>query len=483
MATPVFTPDFTIISDCDTIGTWTTNSAALDADIKKQGNFAIGGTCTNPKPTNYYTPASPIDIRGSHLRLWFISVLAANMDLQSNGGLQLMVSDGVNTGYWNVLGSDTYEGGWVLIVQDVQEPVDAGTKPDLSVISELGFRYNFASSPKNFQNTWFDYFVHGSGYSLTGGTANDPITWDDIATADADYSNGYGVVQKYNGVYFVTGGIEFSGAYFKDAGATVVYVSNPVSADYYRLTTAGSGYLQMGNTVGGRGVQGCSINCPSGYPVHVDFTNEEIDVLKIYGSVFRNVAEILCPSGSTNREFVSTSFEECSGVLVHTFKFRYCNWINADDLGAIIESNNHDVAYSNFINCGHGVYFPNSGTYDFNNLIFAGSDGVTKYDIENASSGLVIINATDSNPSYVDNTGPGSSTEIKNSVNITITVKDSNNQPIANASVAVYNDATRAQLMNEYTTALGIATESYNYLGDITLDIRVRKSSTGSIRY
>ena len=113
MATPIFTPDFTIISDCDAIGTWTTNAAALDADIKKQGNYAIGGTCTNSKPTNYFTPGAAINILGSHLRLWFTSVLAAYMDIQANCGLQFMVTDGTNTGYWNILGSDTYGGGWV----------------------------------------------------------------------------------------------------------------------------------------------------------------------------------------------------------------------------------------------------------------------------------------------------------------------------------------------------------------------------------
>ena len=37
--------------------------------------------------------------------------------------------------------------------------------------------------------------------------------------------------------------------------------------------------------------------------------------------------------------------------------------------------------------------------------------------------------------------------------------------------------------MNEDTTALGVATETYNYLADTDVYFRVRKSSIGNTRY
>ena len=372
------------------------------------------------------------------------------------------------------------------MIIDTNLPVDAGTKPDLTAITQLGFLYNFATSPKNFQNTWFDYFVHGSGYSVTGGTENDPLTWELIASGDADYANGYGVVQEYEGVYFVNGGIEFSGAYFKDTGSTVVYVENPIDYGYYRLSLAGSGHFQMGNKVGGRGIQGCSINCPEYYPAHILFDNPEIDDLAVYGTTFRNVAEVEVPPAlsGTLREFISCAFEECSGVYVDTAKFQYCNFVNADDYGVVIESEDHDVTDCNFINCVHGVLFPNSGTYEFDNLQFIGSDGVTKYDFENASpSGHIIVQAINtSNPQYYENTNGGTS-EIVNAVYVTITVKNAQNTLLQNVAVQVERTSDRYVVMNEYTDINGEAQESYNYLADTDITIKVRKSSPGSTRY
>jgi hypothetical protein len=73
---------------------------------------------------------------------------------------------------------------------------------------------------------------------------------------------------------------------------------------------------------------------------------------------------------------------------------------------------------------------------------------------------------------------------VSASVNITITVLDSDLDPIQDAQVAVYRSSDNVELMNEDTLSTCIAQQGFNYPGsDVDIYIRVRKSSTGSTRY
>ena len=74
-------------------------------------------------------------------------------------------------------------------------------------------------------------------------------------------------------------------------------------------------------------------------------------------------------------------------------------------------------------------------------------------------------------------------TDIQNSVTISILVVDTANNPIENAQVAVFKVSDNAQLMNEDTLGTGYATESYNYLADVDVYVRARKSFTGQTKY
>lgn len=47
----------------------------------------------------------------------------------------------------------------------------------------------------------------------------------------------------------------------------------------------------------------------------------------------------------------------------------------------------------------------------------------------------------------------------------------------------VYKDSDDTELINEVTNASGIATESFNFVSDTDIYVRVRKSSTGTTRY
>jgi hypothetical protein len=68
-------------------------------------------------------------------------------------------------------------------------------------------------------------------------------------------------------------------------------------------------------------------------------------------------------------------------------------------------------------------------------------------------------------------------------VNATVTVLNYLGNPIQNARVAIYKTSDNSQLMNTLTDASGMATATISYTSNIPIDIRVRKSSTGTTRY
>lgn len=118
-----------------------------------------------------------------------------------------------------------------------------------------------------------------------------------------------------------------------------------------------------------------------------------------------------------------------------------------------------------------------------------GSGGETHYiysakaDVYNNSGGAVTINVTGGGDTPTVRNSNGSSTTVNNAVTLTVTVVDTSNSPIQNAQTAIYRSSDALQLMNEDTNVSGIATESFNFVSNTDIYIRVRKSTVGDTRY
>jgi hypothetical protein len=67
---------------------------------------------------------------------------------------------------------------------------------------------------------------------------------------------------------------------------------------------------------------------------------------------------------------------------------------------------------------------------------------------------------------------------VNTSVTLTVTVKDTAGDPIQNAQVAILVESSGEILMNEDTTAGGIATEAANVSASTPVSVRVRKGSS-----
>jgi len=443
----------------------------------------------------YTRPSGSWDLSNTHIYIWANCIFASLLANKADGGLRVLVGDGTNVGYWYCEGSDTYAGGWVCLVADTSVALDSGSCT-LTAVTEIGVGLNFASGAKNVESTWIDVARYGDGITVTSDTS---CTLADIyaySSADLD-GRAHGIVRREGGVYFVQGKIRLGDASsgsitFEDASQIIIFEDKKVAADLYEIVIQGNAggttSVKFGAKSGGRGISGCIFKA-AGTP-KFDFTavDTDIDALGLYGCTFFDAAIISLPPNAANREVLSCSFEKCGQVDPDTCAVQYCSFISADDRGILIDTASHNVTDCSFISCGHGVHCPISVAIDFDNLIFSGSNGSDKWDVEHSISGTLTINALPyANPSesYVEETGGGSTT-INNTKVLKVTVLDKEDlAPVDLAQTSIYLlDSPYTELMNEDTDAQGVAQENYNYTADVDVVVKVRKTDdTDDPRY
>ncbi|MHA2067531.1 MAG: hypothetical protein ACXABY_24465 [Candidatus Thorarchaeota archaeon] len=151
-----------------------------------------------------------------------------------------------------------------------------------------------------------------------------------------------------------------------------------------------------------------------------------------------------------------------------------------DRLGSLWDDNaaTEDWQGLSFINCARPVTVAGTaGTWLLDALTQSGN----AVHVRNETDGAVTFQTSDGSFSTEEDLDSGTTTH-ENTVTITINVTDAAGDNIANAQTAVYLTSDRTQLMNEDTVA-GVATEAYNYTGDVEVEVRVRKGSTGATKY
>ena len=461
MAVTISGKNYTQFSSCDSSsagGTWLTLTTADTASMK-QGSASLCGIMKSSGTNNAtFTPTSAVDLSGTkHLRIWMYLIQGSLIETYANGGIQIGITDGTNTGYYYIGGRDTYPGGWHNFVVDVSKTVDAGTKPtNMNAITVITIRIVLTALGKNVTNTWVDNLCVCDGIKTYGDDAGEYYGFEKVfSICDEPSTGGWGVLAKKAGVYCLTGSIEFgdasgtSGTKFQAKSQVVVFENRPDKAGTgsnintnlmnFTIVDNGTGTTEfiLGSKAGTAGVEGCTIRVQNTaqlakYDLDAS-TDTDVDNFKLYGSVFLDADSISFPANAANVEVLNCNFESCGEVLANTAVVTNCSFISANDRGARISSTSHNITYSSFINCTHGVNIPSANTYPFNNLTFTNCT----YGVENSSSGLVTVNCTDSNPGNYENTS-GGTTEIINTVSLSVTVKNEGGSVIEGASVSIH---------------------------------------------
>jgi hypothetical protein len=282
-----------------------------------------------------------------------------------------------------------------------------------------------------------------------------PFSFADILAKDEDTTNGWGIIRKISGVYYLVGNLEFgdsagtNSCNFLDTSQIVVFEDRKVDTNLYNFTVVGNATgtteFQLGNKSGTAGIEGCVIKSEGTIKYDVTCTDTDVDTFKIYGCTFLDADSISLPTSGANREVLSSNFEECGTINVSTCKVQYCKFISAKDDAITISNTSFDVADCDFISpTNHGIEITATGEYDFDNLQFMGTSASGPYDVENTTTGTVIINNLNgSNTQYVDNSGGGTTT-INTAVTLSIHIEDEAGNNIPNAQVYIQKETPTA---------------------------------------
>jgi len=479
------TPQLTLVSDCDAVEDWT-GDPTLDTEVYIQGTGSLSAKVSKITYTAMKPLPAPADLTGQIIYAWMMTSTILGSDTKANGGTRIRVEDGAgNWREWYVAGKDTWTGGWECFAARADYGWDAqsATAPDITAITAIGVVFKMLASSTKI-NFWWDVVRYGTGLQVTAGTEADPATFEDIFSEDDATANKYGVIGKYEGVYYLTGKLiigsttEGVATYFKDASQIIVFKDKPFGV-FYEIEILGNATattkVYFGTKSGEVGISGCVFKPAGDSKYKFTATNTNITDLGIYGCTFLDADTISLPTYSTTREVLSSSFEACATVLISTCTVKFCKFINADDAGAEISSTTLNMTDSDFITCPYGVRITVTGTFTFDALMFTGNT----VDIDNTSGGAVTVNCVNgSNPTTY--TGD---TTIVNVVYLTVDVIDEDLNPIQDAAVYIERISDGATLMNELTDVNGRAQETYNYLGDEDIIVRIRKSSPTATRY
>lgn len=324
--------------------------------------------------------------------------------------------------------------------------------------------------------------------------------FSDIYTADDATTGGWGIVRRIGGVYFSTGMIEVGDSgdaintKFQAKSQTVVFEERPtydssgsnIGANLYSINVVDGGSAGnttefiLGSESGGKGIEGCLIRTSSLSQIpkfDVLGNNTNVDNFMLYGSTFLDADSIEFPANGSNVIGLNCNFESCGEVLANTADISYCTFVAANDRGIQLPSASHNVTYCNFVSCPHCVHCPFSDSVEFSGLIFAGSDGVTYYDIEHSVSGLLDIsstNGTNANESYVDETGGGSTT-ITATKWLRVTCKNESGLAVEGVRVRIEKQSDGSLITAGETDSSGVYQySSYNYQGDVGVKVIAR---------
>lgn len=250
MAIPSFniTGYLTVIDLCDTGTGWTITD--VDTDIKVEG-IGAGFDAIRDGGTIGYTFGTAQDMSGTdiHIRQWLMHTFPSYLETKAIGGIQLYITDGTNTAYWYVGGSDTHNGAWQLFQADLSATPDAGTLPTLTAITEFGFVLVHATSARNVANTYWDICTYCKGYEIYGGTSGDMITWLTLATADTGTtaSKQYAVVDLVKGgaLYlnsglFIGDSISTNDTYFDGTNQVIIFYDADEKTGLYKIVGTGN---------------------------------------------------------------------------------------------------------------------------------------------------------------------------------------------------------------------------------------------------
>jgi hypothetical protein len=445
------------------IGTFASSPVA-NADMPIQGTNCIVGRISANSAWELAHPSGTVDLSsGKHIFVWMKNVTWPGTDTITNGGMRVAISSDAtatltgtspsngptNSKQWYVGGSDTDTiTGWTCYVVDpTGTPAATGSaaQPNVSPLGLVigapndaaiatiggGAKVTATIGSGNFKpdNFLIDAVRYGTGLTVNNGTSGAPHTFADFWTFDGGtIADVYGVITKEAGIYLVAGKLYFGTAaqaaltYFADSNEVIVFRNFPVNLGFYELKLAGaSGFIttvQLGtftNSVPGNGVtiQG------AGSAIWTLTASDANSVFKAYACTFSSMRSAALNSSVVLNgcNVVASGTVTPSGATIAGCIFS--GLATAAPISALVINSPSELAAvtkCQFINCNRAIRITAAGTYTMDGNLFSGN----AYDVENTSTGAVIINATNGSNVATHVETNGGTTTINNSVTLTL---------------------------------------------------------------
>lgn len=515
----IITDNRTIPSEADATTGWTASAGVAvfttnPTPVESTGS--LGTQVSNALEDSYFTITSA-NLTNTLVYCWLLP--QGVMDTTTNGGVQIYLGDGSNDRGYHVGGSDgagfRHDDGpvlWQCFVIDTSTLPTATTNfvgagaPNLTTITRIGNAFKtLVKSVGGVENCFMDLIAYGNGgLTITGGGTGTEgkfleIAVRDRATTDHPGSGvasatgaAYGIIRELGAdLYGLQGPLTFGNTGtgsvdFDDADVTVAFEDRGIGTDKYGLTVTGNG-------TGTTSVvwTECIFNCPAGVGAFFTATNTNVNTLTITGCTFLNYDQSFAfTTGANGSGYTITNniFSGCARIGVGTASFTGNSMQSSVGTAAVLLTTpTNNINNSEFISSGtgHAIEIGTAGTYSFSGHSYSGyatTDGTTGNEvIYNNSGGAVTINVANSTGTISVRNGAGASTTIVNNVNNTVTVLDTDTNPVVGAVVAVYNSSTGAEIVNDETDVNGEV--AFTSSGNLGIYVRVRKSTSGSTRY
>lgn len=415
MALPTLTNVPVTFEDATTTNNWTgsTLAAAGTADITITGTGAVSAICranNSSLATSGWTGFTAAT--AGHLRAWFQFFSLGDLDyfdlgLNSEAAtFQLFSGPSANYTGGLTLKDNTY-GGWFYVLIDLSGTSDTGTIP--TTITSIEYYFRRVSQPRNATNTFADSLHYGDGYTVTGGTLADPVTFLTIAQQDIT-DGGFGIVQTIKDTVYCFGAITIG------SGATATYVSVKTTAllfdtqrlaasDLYSITATGSGCtFDMQNSL----IRG---NSGDTGPETFAFDVQNVGTLIFDTNTLVRASPVTFGSGQTVN---SSTFDICGVVTTNGATISNSSFIASTGTSAVLTTDLADISNCDFVEGGVNAY-----------AVQLNSSSSANYTWNSTASGYTGLPASTGNNVGVTPTG-----------NEVIFINDSNNGNTYNITVA-----------------------------------------------
>lgn len=179
---------------------------------------------------------------------WVKSFTASYLDIKANGGLFGVLSDGTNSNYYYLNGSDTYPGGFEVMAFNSDAAIDgnSGSAADLTSITRLGVGFKGVTKSKLADNSFLDYIRYASSTALkiTGTNTTTDDGWSEVLTGDTTLIAG--LIKLQTGSYVIKGPVDIGDSAgtlattFSDDGRVIIFDSGPVGDNHHAITGIGN---------------------------------------------------------------------------------------------------------------------------------------------------------------------------------------------------------------------------------------------------